>query len=349
MEPGDLKAMVQGPRNSHSSDGQKLVTITLEKLRAVLEVPDELEIFIVPGSIRQTLADLTAGLVQSGTRCLALQSGYWGEFIADLAEHQGGTVTRVEDVRETTGAFDLVTAVHMETETGLMQALDALAAHRADGATTLIDAACTVPYHPLDWDLADIVVLGSHKCLGGAPGLGIVVMRTSVKLESPWPLTAYRADAISRRTDNKRPTPLVTYPTELLSALNSSLTRALADSKHRDKRVNGAKRLRAALLEHRFDVNISENAAVTVTRVDLPDDLDAEALRRELARHGFFVIGNVGSSSGGSIRIGTMSDPQVDPRNIDALVEAMTQSRSSVLGGNEQNSNRFFSERVDSL
>ena len=225
MDPADLTAMVEGPRNSHSAEGQELVTATIANARAVLDVPDDFDLFILPGSIRQTLADLSLGLVETGTRCLALDTGYWGEFIADLAESRGGKVVRVDDLDETSDAFDLVTAVHMETETGLMQPLESLKAHRARGAITLVDSACTIPFHPLDWDLADVVVLGSHKCLCAAPGLGIVVIRSRVTLGYHWPLSAYRADASSRRNaDDARPTPLVTYPIELLAALNSSLT-----------------------------------------------------------------------------------------------------------------------------
>jgi aspartate aminotransferase-like enzyme len=39
-----------------------------------------------------------------------------------------------------------------------------------------------------------------------------------------------------------------------------------------------------------------------------------------------FVIGNIGDSAGRSIRIGTMSAPQVDPANVDRLVAELTRA-----------------------
>jgi aspartate aminotransferase-like enzyme len=324
MERSHRAAMTTGPANSHSPEGQLAVTAALDRLRAVLAIPETFELLILPGSIRQALHAVVDALAAPGQRCLALDTGYWGEFIGDLLAARLASVTRTQRVAtESVGQFDLVTAVHMETETGLMEPLDALRTLREGGATTIVDAACTIPIHALEWAVADVVVLGSHKCLAGPPGLGLVAIRDAVDTTSNWPLEAYRQDARARRSGASLPAPLVTYPLELVLGLDAAVRHLLSDARLVERRLAAAERLRAGLIDRGLDVVVDDRASMTVTRVDLPSHVDADAFRSSLGDLGYFVIGNVGSATGGSIRIGTMSEAQVLPGNIDRLLEAI--------------------------
>lgn len=327
MAAVDRSAMLAGPTNSHAADGQQLVTDTLDALRAVLELPPEFDLLMLPGSIRQALYAVTYAVMSPGQRCLSIESGYWGGWIGDLVRSRVGQVERSSDAHSIRSGYDVVTAVHMETETGLMQPLGRLAELRRSGTLTVVDAACTVPLHTLDYDVADVVVLGSHKCLAGPPGIGIIAVRREVDFGGEWPVSAYRADAVARRSGTSVPAPLVTYPLEVVSALHSSVTALLAEPDFRARRVEGARHLRAGLIERRFDVLMDEGVSNTVTRVDLDESIDAEAFRSSLLDRGFFVIGNVGASSGGSVRVGTMSRPQIEAGNIDALLDAFEDAR----------------------
>lgn len=331
MTEAEVHALGSGPPNSHMADGQALIADTLRTLRQVLRVPDDFDVFMMPGSIRQALdVVISAAIVPTG-EAVALSVGYWGDFIADLLRNHVGaqrvtTVTSLEDVgAESVG---LVTAVHMETETGQMQPLGELARFRSAGVRTLVDAACTLPTHDLDYDLADIVVLGSHKCLGGPAGLGIVLVRKDMPLIGDWTVEAYRADGVARAAGQSLPTPLVTYPIQVVAALRSAIDRLL-DPEAAQRRFAAAQHLRDELSRRGFAVWATEAASSTVTRVDLAAEVDVNAFRSSLAAQGYFVIGNVGASSGGSIRIGTMSDPQVDKGNLDRLLDALEQARAA--------------------
>lgn len=322
------EAMAQAPSSSHSSAGQRLVQSAVLLGREVLAVPADFDLFLLPGSIRQTLDTLMSAITPPGASVLAYTNGYWGEFIAGLVDTSDRTLHRADphqpvDLRSAA----VVTAVHMETETGLLQPLEHLREHRAAGATVLIDAACTIPVHGLNYDDADIVVAGSHKCLGAAPGLGIVAVRRTIWRRRSWSLDAYWRDSDSVAP---RQLPLVTYPINVVASLEASLRMILGDATFGERRAEAAYVLRTAVqalgfVLHRGDGEISD----TVTRIDLPDSIDAEMLRRRLAEDGFFVIGNVGAGAGSSIRIGTMSNPQCNLGNLNRLVESLGRACSA--------------------
>lgn len=344
LAPQVKLALSHAPPTSHSAEGQLLVAETYRLLRNVMKAPDSFDVVIVPGSIRQAL---TRVLRQAATqlreqvelepaRCLSIVDGYWGSFMADAcrAARLGVVEAPVNDPR----AVGLVTFTEMETETGLLLSTDKrrwVQDARGDGAVVVVDAACTAPIHPVDYDIADVVVLGSHKCIGAPAGLGIVLVRKTLEL-TDWGLAAFRHDARVKeeflagdRVNPSHGPPLPTLPIELVNALAASLRALEAEPDLLRCAAAAAAQLREGCQDLGFDVPDGDGTiGATVTRIEIPTEVGSEVVRTRLAKSGFFVIGSIGNGSqgGGFIRVGTMSPPQCDPLNVKAFLSALAEA-----------------------
>jgi len=293
---------------------------------------------MIPGSIRQAL-DLTiraATGVTAGT--VTLRSGYWATFMHGLSQRYGQSAELVEEGDDSRlPEYGLVQAVHVETEFGIITDVTALLqGAREVGALTVIDAACSTPIDPFDLADCDIGVLGSHKCLGGPPGLGILVIKQAILAtlqSSPgagWSLNAYIDDSLAKHRfllgEANRPfdkPPLVTYPMQIVNALRHALLDRVAAGIAAETHANSAARLREGFVESGFSVP-KGRLSNAVLRFDVPSGIDAEALRRELLARGYFVIGGIGTSGAGAIRIGCMSIPQLNLDNIEKFVAVVS-------------------------
>ena len=138
-----------------------------------------------------------ANLVQPGTRVLSIVTGYFGDRLADMCRRYGAEVQRIdvewgravdpEAVRHELKAHgaDIVSVVHAETSTGVLNPVQhvAAAAHDA-GAIVIVDAVTSLGGMPLDvaaWGL-DAVYSCSQKGLGAPSGVAPIVF-TSAALQ----------------------------------------------------------------------------------------------------------------------------------------------------------------------
>ena len=130
-----------------------------------------------------------ANLVGDGTRVLALVGGYFADRIAGMSERYGGVVTRLtyewgravdpEAVRRALKATpaDVVTVVHAETSTGVLNPVEQVAALAHEhGALTIVDAVTSCGGHPLDvgrWGVGAAYSC-TQKCIGAPSGVAPV-------------------------------------------------------------------------------------------------------------------------------------------------------------------------------
>ncbi|MGE3188835.1 MAG: alanine--glyoxylate aminotransferase family protein, partial [Vicinamibacterales bacterium] len=128
--------------------------------------------------------------VQPGPRVPSIVSGYFGARRAAMTGRYGGTVTRLDvewgtavdpaAVRQALAAgADIVTVVHAETSTGVLNPVkDVADAAHAAGALVIVDAVTSLGGMPLDqaaWGL-DVVYSCSQKCLGAPSGMSPVLV-----------------------------------------------------------------------------------------------------------------------------------------------------------------------------
>lgn len=170
-----------------------------EMLRSVFMTANQ---FTIPVSGTGS-AGMEAALVNSieeGDNVLVCVNGVFGERMCDIVERCGGILRRVdtkwgtsidpEQVLKALEEFpaDIVTIVHAETSTGVLQPLEEISkiTHEKD-ALLVVDAVTSLGGAPLkvdEWEI-DVCYSGTQKCLSCPPGLAPVTFspRAVEKLE----------------------------------------------------------------------------------------------------------------------------------------------------------------------
>ena len=161
--------------------------------------------FAVSGTGTAGMETAIANLTRPGTRAVAVVSGYFGDRLAQMLARYGAEVTRVDvewgracDPAQLEAALkggaDLVTMVHAETSTGVLNPVgDLCRVAKAAGARTIVDAVTSLGAHPVDaraWG-ADAIYSCSQKGLGAPSGLAPVMFGGSV-------ISSLKAGAIER-------------------------------------------------------------------------------------------------------------------------------------------------------
>ncbi len=290
------------------------------------------------------------GMMESAIRCgsrdrvLALVSGAFGERFARIAESCGRSVTRLvappgetvsaDALRDALehGAYDAVTAVHVETSTGVIA--DIAAYGRAVAARNdvmlLVDAVSSVGGMRVDMDdvRADIVLAASQKALALPPGLSFIscsarAMERAISLpDRGMYLDVVRMDEYWHQGETAG-TPAMPQ----LYALDAQL--AAIGREGLAKRYARHAALAAAVHGWVEDaagrgrgVGILARAGVRATTVScLTIDGDAPRLAHLLRERGFEVGAGYGALAASTIRIGHMGDHTV--REVKQLLEAL--------------------------
>ena len=155
------------------------------RLSAIFKAGDGALSFAVSGTGTSGMEAAVANVTRPGMRALAVVNGYFGDRLAQMLRIYGASVERVESEwgracdparlqAALSGGADLVTMVHAETSTGVLNPVaDMCAVASARGAMTIVDAVTSLGAHPVDaagWG-ADVVYSCTQKGLGAPSGL----------------------------------------------------------------------------------------------------------------------------------------------------------------------------------
>ena len=144
------------------------------------------DVLLLQGEAILVLEATARGLGGPGVKALNLVSGPYGEVLGDWLAVGGASVEHLsveldraldpEVVRATLARaqFDVVSVVHAEAATGIVNPLGEIAAAAHDaGAIVLVDAVASVGAEPLPIDAfdLDLTMLGPQKATGGPAGV----------------------------------------------------------------------------------------------------------------------------------------------------------------------------------
>ena len=346
-----LEAQLYPFLTPHHPDFWSLQDETLAMLGRIMATQGRVLAF--HGSIRTGLDIALANLVAPGTPVLSISNGFWGDLIGTYAESYGARVHWVrenplvpigrEKVAQALAAHpevELVTIVHVETNTGLANPVNEIGALvQNHGALYYVDTACSAGGMPLETDAwhIDVGVTGSHKCLCSVPGLAVVSVS-----EQAWERAAEVSQAgnyfdfhsLHAMTVERLEVPPFTQPSGIIRALHAALSelegigREAWFERHRRAGARFRDTVRACglsmLPEQDAGHNIQGALSDTVMAVRLPDEVDLETFRRVLVEEfGIYVLGNLGEFANCSFRVGLMSPPQLAEENLAATLQAI--------------------------
>ncbi|TMW61352.1 hypothetical protein Poli38472_012543 [Pythium oligandrum] len=220
----------------------------LEKMRKVFLAPDG-QPLVVTGSGTLGWDMVGANLVNRGDHVLVINTGYFGNHFGECLEHYGAnishlraeigsqpTLLEVETELKSGTNFKIVTITHVDTSTGVLADVKAIAAtirKHQPNALIVVDGVCALGGEECrmkEWDL-DVVLTGSQKCVGVPAGLSLMVVRpralqafekstSTVKYYVNWKHWLPVMKAYEARQPSYFATPAVNH----LFALNEGLT-----------------------------------------------------------------------------------------------------------------------------
>lgn len=319
----------------------KLMNEVATMLKIPFETKNEIA-FAVDGTSRSGLEAAMSGLIEKGDRVLVPAYGRFGYLFVELAQRAGAEVKLIEkewgqtfepaEVIQAIQEFQpkVVAMVHGETSTGQVQDLKEIGAYcQANDHIFLVDAVatfCGMPVKVDEWGI-DIAIGGTQKCLSVPSGMAPVTYNQRVEkiLTARYQLELGLSDKI-RNPDFIQSNYLdlsqiqrywssehVNHHTEMTSMIYGI---------HEGLRLVQEEGLEARYARHR----LNEKAMMagiqamglsifgdltskmgTVTCVEIPENVDGEAVRSTLLHEfGIEIASSFGSLQGKIWRIGNM-------------------------------------------
>ncbi len=344
VAPRVMRAM-SAPVLSHlDPDMMAILDDVRARLARVFKAADGAFSFAVSGTGTAGMETAIANLTRPGARATAVVNGYFGDRLAQMLQRYGATVTRVEgewgraidparlEAALANGA-DLVTIVHAETSTGVLNPVaDLCRVASARGARTIVDCVTSLGAHPVDaaaWG-ADAVYSCSQKGLGAPSGLAPVTFRDATSRLKAGATTdqsrSFYFDLellhdywVNRKYHHTISSPLVYALREALAAVEEEGLEA----RWRRHETNH-QALAAALQEIGLELLPPPGERLwSLNAVKVPDGVDEARVRKALlADHGIEIGAGLGPLAGRIWRVGLMGSGSTQ-ENITRLVRAL--------------------------
>jgi 2-aminoethylphosphonate-pyruvate transaminase len=162
-----------------------------EQMLAAAGLDERYAAIPIPGSATLANEMVLRALPPPGSAVLVATNGAYGDWIASLCHGMGRSFRllrgsprepldpgAIVDILERDPSLSHVAMVHLETSTGLLNPVDAVAAAcRALGRGLILDAVASFGILPLGSPPPQAVVVSSNKCLQGPPGLAWALVR----------------------------------------------------------------------------------------------------------------------------------------------------------------------------
>jgi alanine-glyoxylate transaminase/serine-glyoxylate transaminase/serine-pyruvate transaminase len=284
-----------------------------------------------------------ANLVAPGTRVLSVVTGYFAGRLAEMCRRHGAEVRQIEvewgracdpelvsrELAES--AADIVTVVHAETSTGVLNPVKEIAAAaRTVDALTIVDAVTSLGAMPLDvagWDL-DAVYSCSQKGLGAPSGVAPLVMGPRA-LARRVPCRSFALDLtlledywVRRKYHHTMCASLIYALREALMTVEEEGLAARWDrhERHHLLLTHGLEAMGLSLLP------VPGERLWTLNAVRVPDGVDEAAVRRQLLQRFNIEIGaGLGPLAGKIWRIGLMGASSTEAL-VTLCLSALTQA-----------------------
>ncbi|MCC6175537.1 MAG: alanine--glyoxylate aminotransferase family protein [Chloroflexi bacterium] len=304
---------------------------------------------IMLGEAMVVLWGALKSVVAPGDRVLALSTGLFGDGFAEMARGLGAEVRLVSfgddealdpaRVEEAVRTFRprLVTAVHCETPSGVLNPIEAIGPilDRYEVELFLVDAVASIGGAPLATDAAriDLCLLGSQKCLSAPPDLGIVAVspRAWAAVERVG-YTGY--DALAPFRSAGLGTFPYTHSWQALAGMEAAcgllLDEGLGAVEERHRRAAALCRRRGQELGLSLFPRDEASSSPTVTAFLVPERIGWPALDRQFRERGLIVGGNWERLAGKNFRVGhmgTQADEHLVAAAMDVIGEVLRDAR----------------------
>ncbi len=301
------------------------------------------EVFVVAGSGTLMMEMAIANTLKAGDNLLIVSNGFFGDrfnaFVSNkginvdvISADWGKVVSAIEiEAKLKEKTYQALTVTHVDTSTGAVAPVEVIGAMMEKFPETLfiVDgvAATAGEKEYVDAMNIDILLTGSQKAFGVAPGLGMLWAsgKAMERRASLGQIPEYYADfdrwlPIMKDPGKYFATPAVNMVWALQESLRIIKEEGLENRYARH--IKNAKAMRSALEAMGFSILADEaNRAVTLSCVLYPEGLDDAKFRSILAEEGAQVAGGLGAYAGKMFRIGHMGN--IDDHDLVSAIAAI--------------------------
>lgn len=332
----------------------------LDTMREVWCAGPDATPFCVAGGGTLAMESAATNLVDRGERVLVVNTGYFGDRMAEMLRRRGADVVQVtaavadtvpaEAVADALDAntFAAVFATHVDTSTGVrVDAEGIAAAAKKRGVLSCFDGVCATAgerFEMAAWG-ADVYLTASQKAIGLPAGLALWVasaaaMEKAASLKSPPPMTLDWNTwlPIMQAYQARRPSYFSTPATTLVPALQVGLRELVPVGSEgaMQKRFLAHQRAAEAMRAGWTSLGLSlvptapSHAAYTLSAIRYPDGVDSSVLGHIKAAGAIVAGGLHPAIKPTYFRVGHMGDVVGRPNALVSTVRAVAEGLNVV-------------------
>lgn len=302
------------------------------------------EAFVVAGTGTLAMEMGIANVTKEGDNVLVVSHGHFGDRYVELCERKGlkvdvlssewGTIVPIEDIEKKLNEknYKAITVTHVDTSTGVCAPVAEIGeiVKRFEDTVLIVDGVCATAAEPeyLDEMGIDVLITGSQKAFGVAPGLAIVLAgpKALERRKSLGTIRDYYLDFEKWIPIMNDPAKYFgTPPVNLIWGLQESLRIIKEEGiENRYKRHEKVGKAMQKALEEGLGFTVlaeKDYRAVTLSCVEYMDGIIDEEFRKILAEEGVVVAGGLGSFAGKSFRLGHMGN--IDTHYLVSTISAI--------------------------
>lgn len=302
------------------------------------------EAFVVAGTGTLAMEMGIANVTKEGDNVLVVSHGHFGDRYVELCERKGlkvdvlssewGTIVPVEDIEKKLNEknYKAITVTHVDTSTGVCAPVAEIGeiVKRFEDTVLIVDGVCATAAEPeyLDEMGIDVLITGSQKAFGVAPGLAIVLAgpKALERRKSLGTIRDYYLDFEKWIPIMNDPAKYFgTPPINMIWGLQESLRIIKEEGiENRYKRHEKVGKAMQKALEEGLGFTVlaeKDYRAVTLSCVEYMDGIIDEEFRKILAEEGVVVAGGLGSFAGKSFRLGHMGN--IDTHYLVSTISAI--------------------------
>ncbi|MBZ2174138.1 alanine--glyoxylate aminotransferase family protein [Schnuerera sp. xch1] len=315
-----------------------------EVIKSLKEIfKTEGEAFIVAGTGTLAMEMGISNVVKEGDNVLVVSNGFFGDRYVELCERKDlnvdvlsaewGTTVSASEIEKKLSEknYKAITVTHVDTSTGVCAPVAEIGevVKKFEDTILIVDGVCATAAEPeyLDEMEIDVLITGSQKAFGVAPGLAIVLAGPKA-IERRKSLGTIRDYYI----DFEKWIPIMNDPSKYFATPAVNMIWALQESlriikeegieNRYERHIKVARAMQAALEELGFKILAEkEHRAVTLSNVLYMDGIDDGEFRKVLAEEGAVVAGGLGEYAGKMFRLGHMGN--IDTHYLISTISAI--------------------------
>lgn len=298
------------------------------------------EVFVVAGTGTMAMEMAIANTLKQGDNVLIVSHGFFGDRFIDLCQRKGlnvdvlssewGTIVPVEQIeaklKEKT--YQALTVTHVDTSTGVCAPVQEIGdmVKQFEDTMYIVDGVCATAGEPeyMDAMNIDVLLTGTQKAFGVAPGLGIVWAgpRAMERRKSLGTIPEFYVDFDKWLPIMHDPSKYFATPAvNLIWALKESVAIMKAEGMENRyaRHLKAGRAMQTAMEALGFKLLAEESCrATTLSNLIYPEGVNDAEFRKALYDEGIIVAGGLGAYAGKMFRLGHMGN--IDVHDMVAVV-----------------------------